>query len=89
MRIQFFPSITYFVMPMGLIGAGLNARHLMEMFALKVDISIALLIGGWLSFVILLLHYSWKLSKGDHRSALIDEWYDPFRRSFLPSISLT
>ncbi len=76
-------------MPMGLIGTGLNARHLMEVFNLQIDIAIELLIYGWLSFVILMFHYLWNLSKRQQRGALIDEWYDPFRRSFLPAISLT
>lgn len=89
MRLNYLPSILFFGMPMGLIGAGLNARHLIELFNIEFDFSIAILFYGWIAFVFVLTHYLWHLVNATHRNKLIQEWYDPFRRSFLPSVSLT
>lgn len=76
-------------MPMGLIGAGLNAKHLTDLLNLQYNFSIELLAYGWLSFVIVMAHYVWNLIRSKNRNALKEEWYDPFRRSFLPAITLT
>lgn len=76
-------------MPMGLIGAGLNAKHLTDLLNLQYNFSIELLAYGWLSFVIVMTHYVWNLIRSKNRNALKEEWYDPFRRSFLPAITLT
>lgn len=89
MRLNYLPSILYFGMPMGLIGAGLNARHLMELFNLNFDFSLAILIYGWIVFFVVSIHYAWNLIRSNNRNSLIKEWYDPFRRSFIPAISLT
>jgi len=88
-RFKITPSITYFVMPMGLIGAGLNAKHLIGLLNLQYDFSIDLLAYGWLSFVLVMTHYVWNLISSKNRNVLTNEWYDPFRRSFLPAITLT
>lgn len=76
-------------MPMGIIGAGLNARHLQDLLNLSFDFSVVILVFGWLSFLVVMSHYVWHLLSQQNRSALIEEWYDPFRRSFLPGITLT
>jgi len=89
MRLYFFPSILYFGMPMGLIGAGLNARHLMELFDLQNDISLTVLFYGWITFIVVSIHYILHLFRATLRDQLIEEWHDPFRRSFLPAITLT
>lgn len=88
----FLPTIFLFGMPMGLIGAGLNAHHLMELFALNHDISIAIILYGWLSLAVVTLLYLPALigfKDKSHRLLLVDEWHDPFKRSFLPAVSLT
>ncbi|BCN93378.1 hypothetical protein THMIRHAM_11630 [Thiomicrorhabdus immobilis] len=61
----------------------------MELFNLEMDISIAILIYGWVVFFIVSTHYVWHLIRSGYRNNLIKEWYDPFRRSFLPAVSLT
>jgi len=88
-QIRYLPSIVYFGMPMGLLGAGLNAHHLIELFSLEYDISIVLLILGWSSFLVVFTHYIWHLINANDRNLLVQEWYDPFRRSFIPAVSLT
>jgi tellurite resistance protein TehA-like permease len=89
MRLNYLPSIIYFGMPMGLLGAGLNAHQLVEFFALEFDFSIILLSLGWVSFIFIFFHYVWHLIRVNNRSQLVQEWYDPFRRSFIPAVSLT
>lgn len=89
MRLSYFPSVGYFVLPMGLLGAGLNAQHLTALLQLKYDFSMALLFLGWISYTVIMIHYIWHLVGRKNRQALIQEWYDPFRRSFLPAITLT
>ena len=89
MRLSYFPSVGYFVLPMGLLGAGLNAQHLTTLLQLKYDFSIGLLLLGWVSYTVVMVHYIWHLVGKKNRERLIQEWYDPFRRSFLPAITLT
>jgi len=89
MRLSYFPSVGYFVLPMGLLGAGLNAQHLTTLLQLKYDFSIGLLLLGWVSYTVVMVHYIWHLVGKKNREILIQEWYDPFRRSFLSAITLT
>ncbi len=88
MRLHYMPSILYFGMPMGLIGAGLNAQHLSELLDLHNDIASWLLFYGWLSLAIVGGHYIKNLL-GGQRKNLQQEWQHPFTRSFFPAITLT
>ena len=88
MRFHYLPSILYFGMPMGLIGAGLNAQHLIEFLGLHNDIALWILLYGWVSLVIVGSHYIKHLF-GQMRQSLQQEWHDPFKRSFFPAVTLT
>ncbi|NPA72829.1 MAG: hypothetical protein GXO35_08385 [Gammaproteobacteria bacterium] len=88
MQFYYRPSILYFGMPMGLLGAGLNAQHLQEIFSLEYNFALGLLIYGWVSLWGVAIHYVSHLF-GESRRGLLQEWLDPFKRSFFPAITLT
>ncbi len=88
MRINYLPSILYFGMPMGLIGAGLNAQHLTAQLDLDSNIALWILFYGWISLAIVGSHYIKHLF-GEVRTAMLQEWHDPFKRNFFPAITLT
>ncbi len=88
MRINYLPSILYFGMPMGLIGTGLNAQHLAVLLGLHNDIASWILFYGWISLAIVGSHYIKHLF-GEVRTAMQQEWQDPFKRNFFPAITLT
>lgn len=88
MQFNYRPSIVSFGIPMGLLGAGLNAQHLIELLSWQSSSIIWILFYGWLSLLIVGLKYTLHFL-GQDRQRLKQEWYDPSQRSFFPSITLT
>ena len=88
MNIRYNPSIINFGMPMGLIGAGVNAQHLTSMLSLHNDIASWILFYGWLSLAVVSIHYLLKIM-GSTREGLLKEWLDPAELSFFPAVTLT
>jgi len=86
---KFEPTILYFGLPMGLLGLGMNAEHLRFMIGVEFDFGAPFIVLGWLSFIYLCLHYLYWFFNEEVRQKLIGEWMNPFRRSFLPAVTLT
>jgi len=88
-NLQFMPSILYFGLPMGLLGLAVNAQHLTSIFDIELNIALPFLILGWGSFIYLIVHYIFNILDPTKRETLKEEWHEPFKRSFLPAITLT
>ncbi len=74
---------------MGVIGFGLNLQHFLAMFQLQQNWALPVLFIGWFSFTWLSFHYIKNALNRIKRSEMFGEWVNPFKRSFLPAITLT
>ena len=84
----FFPSITYFAMPMALLAMGVNIFHLQQLMGWHVDVAELIVAYGLLALLILsAVYFRHLFSRG--RAALIKEWRHPFQLSFFPLMSIS
>ncbi len=84
----FFPSITYFAMPMALLAMSMNLFHLEHLLAWRRDIALGVVSYGLLALLLLsLFYFQHFLGKG--RAALAKEWRHPFQLSFFPLMSIS
>ncbi|WP_319557564.1 hypothetical protein [Thiomicrorhabdus sp.] len=88
-RLQFSSSIVYFGMPMGLIGAGMNANHFSEYIQGAENLAVALWGIGVFSLLVISAWYALEFFQRESGSRLRAEWRDPFLRSFFPAVTLT
>ena len=88
-NLKFQPTLLNFGLPMGLLGLGVNAEHLAYLTEYDIALGLPFILLGWFSFVYLKIHYALGLLNGDMRVIIRNEWFNPFKRSFLPAISLT
>lgn len=88
-NLKFQPTLLNFGLPMGLLGLGVNAEHLAYLIGYDIALGLPFILLGWFSFIYLKLHYALGLLNGDMRVIIRNEWFNPFKRSFLPAVSLT
>lgn len=87
-RTLFFPSITYFAMPMALLAMAMNIHHLQHLLHWRHDVARWVVAYGLLALLILsAVYFRHFFSRG--REALIKEWCHPFQISFFPLMSIS
>lgn len=87
-RARFFPSITYFAMPMALLAMAMNIFHLGNLLHWRHDVARWVAAYGLLSLLVLsAVYFRHFFSRG--RDALIKEWQHPFQISFFPLMSIS
>jgi len=87
-QVLFFPSITYFAMPMALLAMGMNLYHLQQMLHWHSDMARFIVAYGLLALLILSLFYFPHLFRRS-RQVLVKEWRHPFQLSFFPLMSIS
>lgn len=88
LKISFTPTVINFGLPMGVLGAGVNASNLENLY-ISTGVTAILFLLGMVSFVLIGAHYLYHLTSTHSRRQLALEWGDAFKRSFLPAITLT
>lgn len=88
-KLKFTPTLLNFGLPMGLLGLGVNGEHLTYLTGFDYDFGLPFVLLGWFSFAYLILHYFLGLLNGNERVIIRNEWFNPFKRSFMPAVSLT
>ena len=84
----FFPSVTFFAMPMALLAMAVNLNHLQHLLGWRHDLAALVVTYGFGSLLILTaIYFQYFFSRG--REALIREWKHPFQLSFFPLISIS
>ena len=89
----FAPSVVYFGIPMGLLGAAMNGLHLQQMLGFEQDpflnsLMLGFILFGWFSFVLVSVGFALGLFN-KNRDSLQKEWFNHFQISLFPSITLT
>ncbi|MBN2865576.1 MAG: hypothetical protein JXK16_06165 [Thiotrichales bacterium] len=89
----FAPSVVYFGIPMGLLGAAMNGLHLQQMLGFEQDVALnnlmlSFILFGWLTFILVGVGFASGLFN-KHRDKLKKEWLSHFQISLFPSITLT
>ncbi|WP_294947630.1 hypothetical protein [Sulfurivirga sp.] len=86
--VLFFPSITYFAMPMALLAMAVNLRHLAALAGWDGALFQPVMAYGLLALLLLSVFYFQHLA-GRGRETLVREWCHPFQLSFFPLMSIS